>query len=80
MICAKLKPAVSGLEQAFPGKVSAKNVDAANPDARRAIKDLGFRSHGLVVRTTDGRVLLKQPDHTVNIESVKRALEGMLET
>jgi hypothetical protein len=80
MVCARLKPAVSGLEQAFPGKVSAKNVDAATPDARRAIKDLGFRSHGLVVRAKDGRVLLKQPDHTVNIEAVKQALTGLLQT
>jgi hypothetical protein len=80
MVCAKLKPAVSGLEQAFPGKVAARNVDAATPDARRAIKDLGFRSHGLVVRAKDGQVLLKQPDHTVDINAVKRALQGMLRT
>ena len=71
---------MSGLEQAFPGKVSAHNVDAGTPDAQQAIKDLGFRSHGLVVRATDGRVLLKQPDHTVDIEAVKRALQGMLAT
>ena len=71
---------MSGLEQAFPGKVSANNVDAATPDARKAIKDLGFRSHGLVVRAKDGRVLLKQPDHTVDIEAVKRALTTMLQT
>jgi hypothetical protein len=80
MVCAKLKPAVSGLEQAFPGKVSAGNVDASTPEARKAIKDLGFRSHGLVVRAKDGRVLLKQPDHTANVEAVKRALEAMLQT
>jgi hypothetical protein len=80
MVCAKLKPAVSGLEQAFPGKVSAKNVDASTPEARQAIKDLGFRSHGLVVRAKDGRVLLKQPDHTVSVEAVKQALSTMLST
>ena len=78
MVCARVKPTVSGLEQAFPGKVSARNVDAATPGARQAIKDLGFRSHGLVVRAKDGRVLLKQPDHTVDIEAVKRALQAML--
>lgn len=80
MVCAKLKPAVSGLEQAFPGRVSAKNVDASTPESRKAIKDLGFRSHGLVVRAKDGRVLLKQPDHTVNVEVVMQALAGMLQT
>jgi len=80
MVCARVKPAVSGLEQAFPGKVSAHNVDAATPDAQQAIKDLGFRSHGLVVRAKDGSVLLKQPDHTVDVEAVKRALQEMLRT
>jgi len=80
MVCAKLKPAVSGLEQTFPGKVSATNVDASTPDARKAIKDLGFRSHGLVIRAKDGRVLFKQPDHTVNVDAVKQALAGMLQT
>jgi len=80
MICAKLKPAVSGLEQAFPGKVTARNVDASTPDARKAIKDLGFKSHGLVVRSKDGQILMKQPDHTVNVDGVKAALRGMLQT
>ena len=80
MICARLKPAVSGLEQAFPGKVTAHNVDATTPEARRALNELGFRSHGLVVRSADGRALLKQPDHTVDIESVKKALQEMLRT
>jgi len=80
MICAKLKPAVSGLEQAFPGKVTARNVDASTPDARKAIKDLGFKSHGLVVRSKDGQILMKQPDHTVNVDAVKSALRGMLQT
>lgn len=69
---------MSGLEQAFSGKVSAHNVDAATPEARKAIKGLGFRSHGLVVRAKDGRVLLKQPDHTVDIDAVKRALTSIL--
>ena len=80
MICAKVKPAVSGLEQEFPGKVTAHNVDATTPQAREAIRDLGFKSHGIVIRTADGKVLWKQADHTVQMESVKKAIHEILGT
>lgn len=78
MICARVKPAVSGLEQEFPGKVAAHNVDATTPEAREAIRDLGFKSHGIVIRSAAGKVLWKQPDHTVQMESVKKALHIIL--
>ncbi len=78
MICAKLKPAVSGLEQEFPGKVAAHNVDATTPEAREAIRGLGFKSHGLVIRSREGNVLWKQADHTVRMESAKGALHEIL--
>ncbi len=78
MVCAKLKPAVSGLEQEFPGQVKAQNVDASTPEAVKAIKDLGFKSHGLVIRSGDGKVLHKQPDHAVNIEAARKALAEIL--
>ena len=78
MICARVKPAVSGLEQEFRGKVTAHNVDATTAEAREAIRDLGFKSHGIVIRSADGKVLWKQPDHTVQMESVKKALHEIL--
>jgi len=78
MICAKLKPAVSGLEREFPGKVTARNVDATT--ARNDIRELGFKSHGLVIRSAEGKVLFKQPDHTVRMESVVGALHDILRT
>ena len=80
MICARVKPAVSGLEQEFPGKVAAHNVDATTPQAREAIQDLGFKSHGIVIRSTDGKALWKQADHTVQMESVKKAIHEILGT
>jgi len=80
MICAKVKPAVSGLEQEFPGKVTAHNVDATTSQSRGAIRDLGFKSHGIVIRTADGKVLWKQADHTVQMESVKKAIHEILGT
>jgi hypothetical protein len=78
MICAQLKPAVSGLEQDFPGKVKAENVDASGEEARKAIKELGFKNHGLVVRDAKGKVLHKEPDHTVDMDAVKKAIQEIL--
>ena len=78
MVCAKLKPAVSGLEGEFPGQVKANNVDATTPEAKQAIAELGFKSHGLVIRSADGKVLFKQPDHTVNLDEARKAIAGIL--
>ena len=71
-------PAVSGLEQEFPGKVNAVNADAMTPEGKEAVKALGFRNHGLVIRSPAGEALWTQPDHEVNIEDVREALRGML--
>jgi len=77
MICAKVKPAVSGFAQEFPGKVAAENVDATTPEGAAAVKELGFHSHGLVIRSTDGKVLWKQPDHTVKVEEAREELRHL---
>ena len=74
-----MKPAVSGLEQEFPGEVKAQNVDASTPEARKAIQELGFKSHGLVIRSAAGKVLHKQPDHAVNIDDARKALAEILQ-
>ena len=78
MVCAKLKPAVSGLEQDFPGQVKASNVDASTPEARKMIQELGFKNHGLMVRSADGQLLHKQPDHSVDIEAARKAIAEIL--
>jgi len=78
MICAKLKPAVSGLEQEFPGRVKAQNLDATGEEAKKVIKELGFQSHGLVIRSADGKVLHKEADHTVDMDKVKAAIRGLV--
>jgi hypothetical protein len=73
-----VKPAVSGLETEFPGKVVAKNVDATAPEAKKAIKALGFKTHGLVIRSPKGEVLFKQPDHDVKMDEVRKELSSLL--
>jgi hypothetical protein len=80
MICAKLKPAVSGFAQEFPGQVTGENVDATTPQGAAAVKELGFHSHGLVIRSADGKVLWKQPDHTVKVEETRAELRRLTKT
>ena len=73
-----MKPAVSGLEKEFPGKVVARNVDATTPDSMKEIKELGFANHGLVIRSAKGDVLFKQADHKVRIDDVRKELTSLL--
>lgn len=73
-----MKPAVSGLANEFPGKVVAKNVDATSPDAKKAIQTLGFKTHGLVIRSPNGEVLFKQPDHEVKMDEVRKEISSLL--
>ena len=69
---------MSGLSEEFPGKVKSENVDATTPEAVKAIKKLGFKNHGLVIRAQNGKVLWKEPDHQVKIEDVRAALRKRL--
>lgn len=73
-----MKPAVSGLEKEFPGRVVARNVDASTPDSQKEIKELGFEHHGLVIRSANGDVLFKQADHNVDMDDVRKALKSAL--
>ena len=69
---------MSELENEFPGQVKVQNVDATTPDAVKTIKRLGFKNHGLVIRSARGKVLWKEPDHTVKIEDARAELEKLL--
>ena len=69
---------MSGFEQEFPGKVKAQNVDATTPENKKVIKGLGFETHGLVIRSADGEVLWKQPDHDVRIDEARKAIADLL--
>lgn len=70
---------MSGLEQEFPGRVRARNLDATTPENKKIVRDLGFENHGLVIRSADGKVLWKQPDHEVNMEDVRKEVRTLLE-
>ena len=69
---------MSGLEKEFPGKVKAQNLDATAPESQKIVKSLGFQTHGLVIRGSDGKVLWKQPDHDVKMEDVRAEIRKLL--
>ena len=69
---------MSGLEQDFPGSVKSQNLDATTPENKNVVKELGFKSHGLVIRSSDGKTLWKQPDHDVDMDDVRKAIRDLL--
>ena len=69
---------MSGLEQDYKGRVTAENLDATTPENRKIVKELGFDNHGLVIRSPDGKVLWKEPDHDVKVEDVRKELDRLL--
>jgi len=69
---------VSGLEGEYKGRVRGQNLDATTPENKKIVQSLGFENQGLVIRSADGKVLWKQPDHEVKIEDVRRELDILL--
>ena len=69
---------MSGLEEEYKGRVRGQNLDATTEENKRIVHSLGFENHGLVIRSADGKVLWKQPDHEVRIEDVRRELGRLL--
>ena len=69
---------MSDLEQEFPGRLVARNVDATTAESKRTVEELGFGNHGLVIRSGDGEVLWKRPDHEVDVVELRGALEKLL--
>lgn len=69
---------MSGLEQEYKGRVRGQNLDATTAENTKIVRSLGFENHGLVIRSADGKVLWKQPDHQVKIEDVRRELDRLL--
>ncbi|MDQ5871511.1 MAG: hypothetical protein M3547_04830 [Acidobacteriota bacterium] len=71
-------PAVSGLDAEFPEKVVARNVDATTDESRKVVQELGFKNHGLVIRSADGTAVWRQADHDVAIGDVRAELRRLI--
>jgi len=70
---------VSGLAQEIPGEANARNVDASEPEARTELNTAGIKSHGLIVRADDGRLLWKESGHQIEMDDVRHALHQILD-
>ena len=69
---------MSGLEQEYKGRVRGQNLDATTEENKKIVRSLGFENHGLVIRSADGKVLWKQPDHDANVDDMRRELGKLL--
>ena len=69
---------MSGLEEEYKGRVRGQNLDATTPENKKIVQSLGFENHGLVIRSADGKVVWKQPDHEVKMEDVRRELDRLM--
>lgn len=69
---------MSGLESEFVGRVRARNVDATTPESQPVVRGLGFRAHGIAIRSNAGEVLWTQPDHEVRLDDVRAKLRELL--
>jgi len=69
---------VSGLDQEYKGRVHGQNLDATTEENKKIVRDLGFENHGLVIRSGEGKVLWKQPDHEVKMDDVRKELDELL--
>lgn len=76
--CSQAQTDVASLEQDFPGKVTVESMDANSPEAAEMTKRLGFREHGLVIRSSRGAVLYKATDHKLKIEDVREKLQEQI--
>ena len=69
---------MSGLEREYTGKVIGENLDATTAENEKVVKGLGFESHGIVIRSADGKILWKEPDHNVKMDDVRRELDRIV--
>jgi len=77
-VCERARPAVGALENEFSGKVIATTVDATTPEGSRAMESLGLDKHGLVIRSSRGFVLWKQPGRDVDLQEVRQELHALV--
>jgi len=79
-VCEQAKPAVAALEHEFSGKVTTHAVDATTPEGSRAADAMGLDRHGLVIRSSRGFVLWKQPGRDVDLQEVRQEIHTLVDT
>ena len=74
-ICVGIRPLVTGLDQDFPGQVTAQNLNCQTQPAKEEIAKLGFATHGIAIHDAQGKLLFSQADHTVKMDEVRTEIE-----
>ncbi|HWM90729.1 MAG TPA: hypothetical protein VN493_08185 [Thermoanaerobaculia bacterium] len=76
--CGQAQTDVAALEKDFPGQVKVESLDATSPEGAKMAKRLGFKEHGLVIRSHRGAVLWKGTDHKLKMEDVREELKNQI--
>ena len=76
--CSHAQADVASLEKEFPGKITVESLDANSPEAAEMTKRLGFKEHGLVIRSARGAVLWKATDHKLQMDEVREQLKNQI--
>lgn len=71
--------AVSELGTEKGQEIVAQNLDATTPENAAVCKELGFKSHGIVIRNAAGETLWSQPDHAVVLEEVRGEVNRLIQ-
>jgi hypothetical protein len=76
--CERASQAVAALEKDFPGQVKVERIASTEPEAARMVQMLGFKEHGLVIRSQRGAVLWKESSHAPEMAEVREQLKNLL--
>lgn len=76
--CEQNKARVAELEKDFPGQVRVEHLDAKAPESARMVSMLGFKDHGIVIRSRRGAVLWKASSHNLKMEEVREQIKGLI--
>ncbi len=70
---------MSELYENYGGWIETASHDATTEENAAINKDLGFQTHGLVIKDAKGSVLFKQADHNVKMEDVEAFLDRYIQ-
>lgn len=76
--CSQATSSVAALEKDFPGKVRAESLDINSPEVEKMVRMLGFKDHGLVIRSRRGAVLYKDAGHELKLDAVRQQIRDLL--
>lgn len=69
---------VQGLEKEFPGRVTARVVEAGTPEAQSDLAHLEIGTSGLVVRNSNSIMVFKQGESFLSLPQVRAAIRQAL--